>query len=449
VNGHMAAFARATAEARRWFGERTGVRPSAQLSSSLLATLAASAAAVLALVETNGGGIFCSVTTRVAGANIQRAIDVVLFGGVIGALVAVAIRNRPRLRVLNLLLVAGVLTAALVLVARDSAISKEITTCSFMETTTSRETHDLSYLYAVWGAALITILVQAARDWRAVGDWRPGLVVLVIAPAAIVVGLLEGFHGSSASGGSQNGRKTNQERLAGGPGGVFVCRDPIPGPEALGGYQCAKDVDIGTAPISPPNSLMCVSDLAGVKDKRVGIEILYGRTPIRRWTERSTDSETEVYAVFDSSYVGGLPGDAKLPIGFYRCRILVDRKVARSRVIRVGRLRPVNAPLRYHYFMRIQTLKGRRHGTATHLGDDFMVVISSPDLPRSSMARVELCVNGPAASCPSSYLAGGVPTRVEWEVDRGEGAGALYRLSLRVQGHEITHRDLRLVRAHR
>lgn len=192
---------------------------------------------------------------------------------------------------------------------------------------------------------------------------------------------------------------------------------------------------------------MCISDLEDVKNKKVGMQVFYGRTPIRRFAGRSTDSETELYAAFDSSYVGGLPGDAKLPIGFYRCRVLIDGTVARSRVIHVGRLRPEQKPLRYHYFMRLQTLKGRRHGIATHLGDDFMVVISSPDLPRSTMARVELCVNGRAANCPSSYLAGGIRTRVEWEVDRGEGAGDLYRLSLRVQGREFGHRDLRLVRS--
>lgn len=446
----MARFARTAADAGRWFSDAQDSRPRAQLSFSLLAMLAAGTAALWALAETRYGGLFCHIDRQLAGTNIQRALDVVLVAGVLGAVSAVGVRDRPRLRVLNLLLVAAAVMAALVLVADDSAISKEITTCSFMGTSTSTTTHNVSYLYFVWGAALIILLVQAGRDWRALGDWRPGLAMVAVVPVALVAVLLEGLHVSAARGPSaHHAGNTQRERLAGGPGGVFVCRDPIPGPEALGGYQCAKDVDIGTAPISPPESLMCVSDLAGVKNKNIGIDVLYGRTPIRRWTDRSTDSETEAYVTFDSSYVGGLPEGAKLPIGFYRCRVFVDRKLARSRVIRVGRLRPVNASLRYRYFMRVQTLKGRRHGSATHLGDDFMVVISSPDLPRSSMARVELCVNGPAASCPSSYLAGGVPTRVEWEVDRGEGAGALYRLSLRVRGHEITHRDLRLVRAHR
>lgn len=242
----MSCLIRAAADATRWFTEASDDRPRAQLSSSLSAMLAASGVALAALVETSVGGVFCHVDRRLAGANIQHANDVVIVAGVVGAAIAVVVRERPRLRVLNLLLAAAALTVALVLVAADSAVSREITTCSFMGTSTNKTTHNVSYVYFIWGPALLTLLVQTARDRRAVGDWRPGLALLAIIPAALVAGLLEALYGSTAySQSAHHGRSARRERLAGGPGGVFVCRDPIPAPEALGGYQCAKDIDIG------------------------------------------------------------------------------------------------------------------------------------------------------------------------------------------------------------
>jgi hypothetical protein len=311
-----------------------------------------------------------------------------------------------------------------------------------MGTTTSTQTHNVSYLYFFWIPALFIVAVQAARDRRVVGDWRPGLALLGIVPAALVAGLVQVFHASTLGRAHQRAGKT-----AGPPAGVFVCRDPIPAPEALGGDQCPKDIDIGTAPITPPKSLMCVSDLTGVKDKSVGVQVFYGKTPIRHATFHSTDADTELYVTFDSSYIDGLPETPALPDGLYRCRILVGGKLLRSRTIQVGRLTLVSAPLRYHYLLAVQTLKRRPHRSATHLGDSFWIVISSPDLPRKTMVPVELCVNGRGGSCLSCYVMRSVPTRVQWDVTRGEGVATRYRISVRIGGKQVTRHDLRLVQA--
>ena len=60
--------------------------------------------------------------------------------------------------------------------------------------------------------------------------------------------------------------------------------------------------------------------------------------------------------------------------------------------------------------------------------------------------RVQLCVNRTRGNaCETYYLVGTTPTGVYWEVDRGEGASNLYRLSVRVGGREVARRDLRLI----
>jgi hypothetical protein len=115
----MAALAQRAAHMWRWFGEAGDNRPHAQLSSSLIAMLAATGVAVAALVETRFGGIFCHVDARLAGANIQRALDVVIVAGLVAAGTAIVVRNRPRLCVLNLLFAAAALVAGIVLVAVD------------------------------------------------------------------------------------------------------------------------------------------------------------------------------------------------------------------------------------------------------------------------------------------------------------------------------------------
>jgi hypothetical protein len=418
--------------------------------SSFVAMVAATGVALVALVETRFGGIFCHVDARLAGANIQRALDLVVVAGIVGASAAVLARNRPRLRVLNLLFAAAALAGGIVLVALDSGVSKEVTTCSFMGSSTSMQTHNVFYLYFIWVPALFTVLVQASRDRRAVGDWRPGLALLGIVPAALVAGLIQVFHPSTeGKAHPTTGGKAQQgmAKKASPPRGVFVCRNPIPAPEALGGDQCPKDVDVGAAPITPPESLMCIGDLADVKDKSVGVQVFYGQTLIRHATFHSTEAQTELYVTFDSSYIDGLPETAKLPDGLYRCRILVEGKVLRSRIIQVGRLALAAAPLRYHYVVAVETLKGRRHGSATRLGDSFWIVISSPDLPRKTIVPTDLCVNGHGGSCMSFYLTRREPTRVQWDVTRGEGVATLYRISVHIRGKRVARHDLRLVQS--
>jgi len=187
--------------------------------------------------------------------------------------------------------------------------------------------------------------------------------------------------------------------------------------------------------------------LTAVKDKSVGVQVFYGKTLIRHATFHSANADTELYVTFDSSYIGGLPATPKLPDGLYRCRIRVEGKLLRSRTIRVGRLALARAPLRYHYRLAVQTLKRRRHGSATHLGDSFWIVISSPDLPRKTMVPVDLCVNGRGGSCVTYYVMRSAPTRVQWDVTRGEGVATRYRISVRIRGKQVTWSDLRLVQS--
>jgi hypothetical protein len=79
------------------------------------------------------------------------------------------------------------------------------------------------------------------------------------------------------------------------PAGVLVCRDPIQGPEALGGWQCPGNTDIGRAPVEGPQSLMCVSDLDDVKNATIGIQIVYDGREVCTRHLHSSDSSTEAY----------------------------------------------------------------------------------------------------------------------------------------------------------
>jgi hypothetical protein len=226
-----------------------------------------------------------------------------------------------------------------------------------------------------------------------------------------------------------------------------VCRNPVlTGPEALGGgWQCDKNVDVGTAPIPRPQSLMCSTDLSGVMGKTIGIRAFYFTTLIRHANVRSSDSETNAYVEFDGSYIDDSGG--RLPPGQYRCRFSVNGKVVRVRSIVIGRVRLARMPLRYHYGLELATAGKPRRAGPTRVGEQFTVVISSKDLSPKTAVKVDLCVNQVhGEACSAFYVLRGRLTSVDWQVDRGEGVGSLYRLSVRVQGREVAHRDLRLIR---
>ena len=155
----------------RWLGEYgSDGPPHGQLAWTLSATLAATGAAVAAGIQTSGGCLLGTSHAHryVAGAGIYKAALVVLAAGVAGAVIALVVSERPRLRVVNLLLVAAALTGAIAVVAANSATSKQITTCSFITTTTDETTQNVSYVYFIWGPAVLALLVQAARDLRLV-----------------------------------------------------------------------------------------------------------------------------------------------------------------------------------------------------------------------------------------------------------------------------------------
>jgi hypothetical protein len=266
----------------------------------------------------------------------------------------------------------------------------------------------------------------------------------VVVIASITVAIAAGAVGCGSRG------EPRARRPSGLPSGVLVCRNPVlTGPEVLGGgWQCQDNTDIGTAPIRAPESLMCSTHLSGVNGEMIGIRVFYFATLIRHANVQSDGSDANPYAEFDGSYVDYL--DKRLPLGNYRCRFLVSGKVVRSRSFAIGsaRLRVVTAPARYRYAVRLETLKGQPRGDIpTHVGDEFAVVVSSLDLPRDTAARVDVCVNGTdGGSCYyGEYVIHGRPIRVDWPVDRGDGVGALYRLTVESRGRTLAHRDLRLV----
>jgi hypothetical protein len=121
--------------------------------------------------------------------------------------------------------------------------------------------------------------------------------------------------------------------------GVLVCRDPIQGPEALGGWQCPSNSDIGRAPIEPPESLMCLSDLRGVKNATVGIQLFYRDRLVEARTFHSSDSSTELYVVLDRSLYPALATrSGLLRSGRYRCRFFAHGRLVHDRAFVVNRV---------------------------------------------------------------------------------------------------------------
>ena len=72
------------------------------------------------------------------------------------------------------------------------------------------------------------------------------------------------------------------------------------------------------------------------------------------------------------------------------------------------------------------------------LGDEFVVVVSSPDAPTGHAVPFKLCVNhGARPVCYAAHLDGGTDYATGWEVDPGEEVDGTLRLSVRVKGREV------------
>jgi hypothetical protein len=122
------------------------------------------------------------------------------------------------------------------------------------------------------------------------------------------------------------------------PAGVFVCRDPIQGPEALGGWQCPSNTDIGRAPIESPQALMCISDLSNVENTTIGIQIVYDGQLVSTRRLHSSDSSTQAYVVLDRSFYPALATRSGLRPGRYRCRFFAGGKLVHDRAFIVNRV---------------------------------------------------------------------------------------------------------------
>jgi hypothetical protein len=299
------------------------------------------------------------------------------------------------------------------------------------------------FVYGFYGAIIgFSAIVVAGLLWRLLRQIERRRVRIAVVGAGICcIGLGLGIWGLTGGGSRAAGKRDAI------PHGIFVCRNPFQAPEVFGGWQCPDETDIGTAPIRSPESLLCSTDLNGVAGKTIGIQVWYFSTLIRHASVHNTDAQTQAYVEFDNTYVNGF--DTGLPPGDYRCRVFVNGKLLRSRSFAIGQtwIGLSRTRLRYHYVVRIATIGGeQRRSNTARLGEEFAVVLSSNDLPTNRAVRVELCVNHARGdACDPYYLVGRRPTAVDWEVDRGEGVGSLYRLSIRVRGHTVAHHDLRLV----
>jgi hypothetical protein len=414
-------------------------RPPGQLALSVLSSLVASAVG-LALLVSASSGLMCSTIAVPSGANIETGGVIALLAGLAGLLAAIGVRNHARLLSAVLFGETATLGLAIGFVARDSATATVTQDCGFFDSNVSTSTHHVEYAYVLLGLAIAVLITQAVRGWSR-SPKHAGAAAASVASAAVLVAILP----AQAASGSQRNAASSP------PKDVLVCRAFL-APEAFGGAQCDQDVDVGRAPIRPPEGLMCSTVLRGVQGKKIGIQAFYEGTLIRHDTVRSADRTTSPYVYFDSSWVDWIVTGGRLPIGRYSCRFLVNGKVVRTRSISVGNVPFAQHPLHYHYRLELRKAGKPLPAGPIRLRRQFTIWVSSNDLPTNIAVKFSLCVNHPHREvCDNAgyYLVGRRPVGVSWEVDRGEGSGRLYRLSVRVRGREVTHRDLRLLPASR
>jgi hypothetical protein len=416
-------------------------RPPALWSACALVFTAIVAGVVY--MNLKSGLLFCT-SERYRGANVEHGLGIAFYGSIAAAVAIPFVRRRRRALAVVLLVGAAALGAAMVYVALDRASYVGTNSCGFMETTDTHINDRLYYLFVLWGfpfALLCWFAVRAFVPRRLEPPLRRRRILVRAGVATTALVAIASAVALSHS------RPPAQAMAASHDQGVFVCKNPIRTAEALGGpWVCPSDADIGNAPITPPGSLLCSTDLRGVKNKAIGVQVVYGTTMIEHGTLHSSDATTSPYAEFDGSYVDGVGNGNRLPAGRYRCRFLVDDKLAASRTITVGRATLARTPGRFHYALDVERPKSGAHVTSTHRGDEFTIRFSSPDLPRKRMAMVELCVNHVhGTGCSSFFVTGGAATNVVWDVSRGEGKGSLYRLTIEAQGRELARRDLQLV----
>jgi hypothetical protein len=147
----------------RLFRLADGDRPPGLLALSLLSIFAAGATAIV-LAYQSGGQLFCTVTKRLSGSDIEVAAYVVMSVCFVAFVVSILVRAMPRLFALNLFFAAIALLSGILLVASDSAVSRSVQSCSLIGPAyTSTVSNHVSYVYVVWGIATGILLLQLRR----------------------------------------------------------------------------------------------------------------------------------------------------------------------------------------------------------------------------------------------------------------------------------------------
>jgi hypothetical protein len=144
---------------------RVDHRPRWLLGLALLSMLVGAGTA-LVVIWITGGALFCTTTRRLSGADVPRAAAVVLIACSLGFVTSIVVRDRPVLLALTLSLTACALLTGIALVARDSAVTKAVETCTLVDTTTETETDHVWSVYVFWGVALVLLLLQLRRAIR-------------------------------------------------------------------------------------------------------------------------------------------------------------------------------------------------------------------------------------------------------------------------------------------
>lgn len=166
---------------------------------------------------------------------------------------------------------------------------------------------------------------------------------------------------------------------------------------------------------------------------------------------KSTEVNPNAYVEIDPGDMSSV--DNRLPDGHYRCRFYVKHKLVHARSFQIGptRYRVSPALARYHYTLALTTLRGRpRPSASTHVGDEFAIDVSSPRLPADTAVPVSVCVNThDGDSCYREYILHGEKTRVDWQVDKGEGVRGIYRLMIETSDRAVATRTLRLAKTQR
>lgn len=108
---------------------------------------------------------------------------------------------------------------------------------------------------------------------------------------------------------------------------------------------------------------------------------------------------------------------------------------------------PAADPLAYRYEITMVDTEGDPVTTVS-LGDELLVVVDAPDLPRDRSVRARLCVDRAAKrACWPANFDGGSSYVTGWSVDPGEEANGRFRLSVRVEGREVAATSASLVKS--